>query len=91
MSTIRVYPNPDALVEGVPVKVRDPARGDYLPAEGREVPRDQYWLRRLRDGDVREGEPESAARSNSHGDKAEKYPHNAAKALRSAANPNSEV
>lgn len=32
--------------------VRDPARGDHLPAEGREVALTTYWQRRLRDGDV---------------------------------------
>lgn len=52
---MRVYPNPERLVEGEPVKVRDLNRGDYLPTEGRRVPRNQYWLRRLRDGDVLEG------------------------------------
>lgn len=34
--------------------VPDPARGDYLPAEGREIEVDQYWLRRLQDDDVAE-------------------------------------
>ena len=32
--------------------VPDPVLRDHLPAEGREVPRDAYWMRRLRDGDV---------------------------------------
>lgn len=32
--------------------VRDPVTFEPLPAEGAEKPRDQYWLRRLRDGDV---------------------------------------
>lgn len=32
--------------------VRDPVTCEPLPAEGAEKPRDQYWLRRLRDGDV---------------------------------------
>lgn len=38
--------------------VLDPALGDYLPPEGREVPDTDYW-RRLRDvfGDVVEAEP----------------------------------
>ncbi|AHZ76061.1 phage FluMu protein gp38 [Pseudomonas putida] len=30
----------------------DPELGGTLPAAGREVPRDAYWLRRLRAGDV---------------------------------------
>ena len=29
-----------------------PHRRRYLSPEGEAVPRDQYWLRRLRDGDV---------------------------------------
>lgn len=37
--------------------VRDPQLLDVLPAEGRDVPRDDYWMRRLRDGDVKEVEP----------------------------------
>ena len=42
-----VVPKEDLLV-------RDPASLELLPAEGREVPRNQFWLRRLRDGDVTE-------------------------------------
>lgn len=33
-------------------RVPDPARGDTLPPEGREVEPTQYWQRRLIDGDV---------------------------------------
>lgn len=33
-------------------QVPDPDRGDTLPAEGRNVEPNQYWLRRLDDGDV---------------------------------------
>lgn len=32
--------------------VRDPATKKHIPAEGIQVPRSSYWLRRLRDGDV---------------------------------------
>lgn len=32
--------------------VPDPARGDVLPAEGRKVVRDLYWIRRIDDKDV---------------------------------------
>lgn len=32
--------------------VPDPARGDTLPPEGREVEPTQYWQRRINDGDV---------------------------------------
>ncbi len=37
--------------------VADPARGDTLPPEGREVEPTQYWQRRLNDGDVVESTP----------------------------------
>lgn len=37
-------------------RVVDPERGDDLPEKGREVVANQYWLRRLRDGDVTEAE-----------------------------------
>ena len=33
-------------------RVRDPASGDVMPAEGMEVTMDIYWRRRLDDGDV---------------------------------------
>lgn len=35
----------------------DPARGDTLPPEGREVELTQYWQRRINDGDVIEASP----------------------------------
>lgn len=54
---MRVYPNPDVTVNGEPLKVRDPERGDFLPPEGRHVPRNTYWLRRKIAGDVIEGMP----------------------------------
>jgi len=47
MTRITVYP-----VEGRVVP--DPELGGTLPPDGREVPRDAYWLRRLRAGDVTE-------------------------------------
>jgi hypothetical protein len=34
------------------VNVRDPDSKQHIPAEGREVPESNYWLRRLTDGDV---------------------------------------
>lgn len=40
--------------------VPDPDRGDILPAEGREVPETQYWLRRLADGDIERDLPAKA-------------------------------
>lgn len=33
-------------------RVVDPATYRDLPAEGKEVPRSAYWLRRIKDGDV---------------------------------------
>ena len=32
--------------------VPDPARGDFVPVEGRVVVRDPYWIRRIEDKDV---------------------------------------
>jgi hypothetical protein len=37
--------------------IPDPDRNDALPAEGRDVPMSDFWLRRLRDGDVLHAEP----------------------------------
>lgn len=34
------------------VIVRDPATKRPLPPDGKDVPESNYWLRRLRDGDV---------------------------------------
>ena len=33
--------------------VHDPARGDLLPAEGRNVEESSYWLRREAAGDIK--------------------------------------
>lgn len=40
--------------------VPDPVYGDKLPAEGRTVTRTPYWVRRVADGDVTEGDPQAA-------------------------------
>lgn len=37
--------------------VRDPVTRQPLPKTGAEVPSDQYWMRRLADGDVVAGRP----------------------------------
>ena len=54
------------------LNVRDPRDGKPLPAEGAFKPRSQYWLRRLRDKDVSEGQPPrratAAPASTSKGD-----------------------
>ncbi|AXF22247.1 hypothetical protein CUJ89_08655 [Burkholderia pyrrocinia] len=45
--------------------VRDPLRGDDLPAEGRDVPRNVYWRRCVQAGDAIEiaetGDADAAA------------------------------
>lgn len=40
------------LKPGDGLKVVDPDTGEPLPADGADVPKTPYWLRRLRDGDV---------------------------------------
>lgn len=37
------------------IKIRDPDLLDFLPDEGREVPDNDFWHRRLRDGDAISG------------------------------------
>lgn len=55
MSTVFVKPRLD---EGLPVLVRMPERAfQPLPVEGALVPLDDYWHRRLRDGDVEQANP----------------------------------
>lgn len=39
--------------------IPDPARGDLLPADGRNVEKSSYWLRRLVAGDVEQVETET--------------------------------
>jgi hypothetical protein len=41
--------------------VRDPKTLDHLPPEGREVPRDTFWLRLIKEGDVVECKPPEVA------------------------------
>lgn len=53
MSRMTVYPAAGRVVP-------DPEAGGTLAAEGRDVPRDTYWLRRLRDGDVTPNAPKKA-------------------------------
>lgn len=53
MSRMTVYPAEGRVVP-------DPEAGGNLPAEGREVPRDAYWLRRLQDQDVTLDAPKKA-------------------------------
>ena len=53
MSRMTVYPAAGRVVP-------DPEAGGNLPAEGRDVPRDAYWLRRLQDQDVTLDAPKPA-------------------------------
>lgn len=53
MSRMTVYPAAGRVVP-------DPEAGGNLPAEGRDVPRDAYWLRRLQDQDVTRDAPKKA-------------------------------
>lgn len=41
-------------------RVVDPATRQPLPAEGAEVPRTTHWLRRLREGDVKQSKAKPA-------------------------------
>ncbi|HCX4700510.1 TPA: DUF2635 domain-containing protein [Escherichia coli] len=41
--------------------VHDPARGDLLPEEGRNVDESQYWYRREIDGDIKIVQPDTDA------------------------------
>ena len=47
-----VKPNPEKTVDGKALEVFDPVRRDFIPEEGREVPNNAYWLRRLQTADV---------------------------------------
>lgn len=47
-----MFVKPGTAPDGRPLLVRDPDTKRALPAEGAEVPRNQFWLRRLRDRDV---------------------------------------
>ena len=40
-------------------KIRDPISRAFIPAEGKEVPRSTFWIRRLACGDVVIVEPEA--------------------------------
>ena len=59
--------------------VRDPETKMLVPAEGREVPRTGFWLRRLRDGDGLEGaEPAPQEAEPLHHDMTDSAPSSAA-------------
>lgn len=52
------------------MSIRDPDLKDLLPAEGREVPDSDYWLRRVLDKDVVLGSAPVANEFLSHGSQA---------------------
>jgi hypothetical protein len=54
MQNIFVKPR---LIDGAPAVIPDPQGGPVLPADGAYKPRNAFWLRRLRDGDVIEATP----------------------------------
>lgn len=59
MTTKFLKPAKDTL------KVRDPATGEYLPTEGKEVEVTSYWRRRIKDGDVVEASKPRKSRTSS--------------------------
>lgn len=46
-------------------KIPDPSLNDFLPEQGREVQKNTYWVRRVRDGDVVEKAPTKPQAKNS--------------------------
>lgn len=52
-------------------RVIDPATRQALPADGADVPRSTYWLRRVREEDVKES-PRPRARAATTSNKTEK-------------------
>jgi len=46
------HPNTFFVKPASGFRITDPQAGDYLPEGGRLVPRNGYWLRRVKDGDV---------------------------------------
>lgn len=50
--TMKIKPNTEKAVNGQPLEVFDPIRGDFIPRCGREVAELPYWIRMLAAGDV---------------------------------------
>lgn len=46
------------------IRVRDPLSRLHLPEEGKEVPEDSFWTRRLRSGDVVRADPPQQAKAS---------------------------
>lgn len=51
------------LVPAAGLNVIDPANGQPLPPEGKEVADTTYWRRRLAEGDVTEGSAQKKSKS----------------------------
>lgn len=49
-TTMKVRPRKNS--DGEYLQIFDQDNGDYLPPEGRIVPRSPFWIRRKNDGDV---------------------------------------
>uniref|UniRef100_UPI0035C6BA69 DUF2635 domain-containing protein n=1 Tax=Serratia quinivorans TaxID=137545 RepID=UPI0035C6BA69 len=49
--------------------IPDPDRGDFLPAEGRNVEPSSYWIRRLAANDVRKMKNHRPNREVTHNDR----------------------
>lgn len=59
-----VKPGPHPTEQGKTLKVRIPNTHELLPEEGREVPDNQFWMRRLQHGDVVLAEPAAEHEGN---------------------------
>ncbi|MBQ8661182.1 MAG: DUF2635 domain-containing protein [Alphaproteobacteria bacterium] len=75
-----VKPNPNKKVGGQKLKVFDPARREFLPDAGRDVPKTPYWQRRLNVGDVVPAEPAKAPAKTAKPEKPANSPAPAKKA-----------
>lgn len=64
---MRVKPNPNKKVGDKALKVFDPVHCDYLPEEGREVPNNAYWMRRLQVQDVVEATADAKVEKTAKG------------------------
>lgn len=64
---MRVKPNQNKKVGDKALKVFDPVHCDYLPEEGREVPNNAYWMRRLQVQDVVEATADAKAEKTAKG------------------------
>ena len=54
------YPTTFFIKPAPGLKIADPETGEYLPETGKVMPRSAFWLRRVKDGDVLEADPQPA-------------------------------